>query len=294
MGHNLQFYPKSDGALIQNDDMQWIEQINKALEENRFCLYSQSIVPTDTQRPDSQEHYEVLLRLRDETGKIIPPMAFIPAAERYNLMQAIDRWVITTLFASQGAHYRQTYADCQKVGGFCLYAINLSGASINDDRFINFLHEQIQLYQIPPQVLCFEITETVAITNLTKAVALINEFRQLGCSFALDDFGTGMLSFAYLKKLPIDYLKIDGSFIKDIFSDPTDLAMTEAINQVSHVVGIKTITEFVENDAILEKIRTLRVDYAQGYGIAKLRPLVMPLNLQAGTPTPTINLSPGL
>lgn len=201
-------------------------------------------------------------------------MAFIPVAERYNLMQLIDRWVITTLFATQGQHYRQAYAAQQKLGGFCLYTINFSSASINDDRFINFLHQQIKLYQIPPQVLCFEITETVAISNLTKAVALIEEFKQLGCTFALDDFGTGMSSFAYLKKLAVDYLKIDGSFVRDILTDPIDLAMTEAINQVGHMMNIKTIAEFVENDAILEKIRHLGVDYAQGYGIAQPRPLL--------------------
>ncbi len=277
----VQIYQSSDRNSAQHDDMQWIEQINKALEENCFCLYYQSIAPTNAQTLHFYEHYEVLLRLRDETGKIIPPMAFIPVAERYNLMQSIDRWVISTLFATQGQHYRQTYEYCQKIGGSCSYAINLSGASINDDRFINFLHQQIELYQIPPQVLCFEITETVAITNLTKAVELMNEFKRLGCSFALDDFGTGMSSFGYLKKLPVDYLKIDGSFVKDILTDPTDLAMTEAINQVGHAMGIKTIAEFVENDAILEKIRKLGVDYAQGYGIAKPRPLVMPqLNQQ--------------
>jgi EAL domain-containing protein (putative c-di-GMP-specific phosphodiesterase class I) len=272
----VQVYQR-DRTLEQSSEIKWIEQINQALEENHFCLYYQSIAPTNPDLSHFQEHYEVLLRLRDRTtGKIIPPMTFIPLAERYNLMQLIDRWVITTLFASQGAHYRQTYADCQKSGGFCLYTINLSGATINDDRFINFLHEQIELYQIPPQVLCFGITETVAITNLTKAVALINEFKQLGCSFALDDFGMGMSSFGYLKKLPVDYLKIDGSFIKDILADSTDLAMTEAINQVGHVMGLKTIAEFVENNGILAKIRELGVDYAQGYGIATPRPLVIP------------------
>ncbi|PSB28973.1 bifunctional diguanylate cyclase/phosphodiesterase [Chlorogloea sp. CCALA 695] len=266
----------SDCNIAQHNDMQWIKQINKAIEEDRFCLYYQSITPTNPQTLRSWEYYEVLLRLRDESDKIIPPMEFIPAAERYNLMQLIDRWVIKTLFATQGQYYRETYAQYQNVGGFCLYAINLSGASINDEYFIDFLHQQIKIHQIPPQVLCFEITEIVAIANLAKVVAFIDEFKQLGCSFALDDFGTGMSSFDRLKKLPVDYLKINGGLIKDILTDPKNLAMTEAINQVSHAMGFKTIATFVENAPIFKKICELGVDYAQGYDIAIPCPLVIP------------------
>ncbi len=271
----------SDCNIAQHNDMQWVKQINKAIEEDRFCLYYQSITPTNPKTLRSWEYYEVLLRLRDESGKIILPMAFIPAAESYSLIQLIDRWVIKTLFATQGRYYRETYAQYQKAGGFCLYAINLSGASINDEYFIDFLHQQIKIYQIPPQVLCFEITEIVAISNLAKVVAFIDEFKQLGCSFALDDFGSEMSSFGSLKKLPVDYLKINGSLIKDIISDPKDLAMTEAINQVSHAMGFKTIATFVENDTIFKKICELGVDYAQGYDIATPCPLVIPqLNRQ--------------
>lgn len=271
--NRVHVYQTSDRQLAQQQgDMQWIARINKALEENRFCLYYQSIVPTSPHAPRG-EHYEVLLRLRDEQGELVPPMAFIPAAERYNLMHVIDRWVIRTLFNTQAPHYRQSWQRMQKDNYECLYTINLSGASINDDSFIEFLHQQILIHQIPPQVLCFEITETVAITNLTNAINLIRHFKHLGCSFALDDFGTGMSSFSYLKNLPVDYLKIDGNFVKDILTDATDLAMIEAINTVGHVMGIKTIAEFVENEAILDKIRALGVNYAQGYGIAKPLPL---------------------
>ncbi|WP_313931620.1 EAL domain-containing protein [Nostoc sp. FACHB-133] len=155
-----------------------------------------------------------------------------------------------------------------------MYAINLSGASINDEQFIEFIHEQFVLHQIPPQMICFEITETVAISNLSKAVLFISELRSIGCRFALDDFGSGMSSFTYLKNLPVDFLKIDGSFIKQILDNSIDLAMVEAINHVGHIMGLKTIAEFVENDAILEKIKALGVDYAQGYSIAKPCPFL--------------------
>lgn len=270
--NRVHIYQANDSELAQQrGEMQLASQITKALEENRFCLYYQPIVPVAN--TDSHgEHYEVLLRLYDESGKPVPPNLFIPAAERYNLMHLVDRWVIDTLFSSQKQHYRQAWERCQRLGDRCLYAINLSGSSINDDQFIEFVRERFSFYQIPPQVICFEITETVAITNLSKAVQFIQELKQLGCYFSLDDFGSGMSSFTYLKNLPVDYLKIDGQFVKDIVDDPTDLAMTEAINRVGQVMGIQTIAEFVENDAILDKLRMLGVNYAQGYGIAKPRP----------------------
>jgi EAL domain-containing protein (putative c-di-GMP-specific phosphodiesterase class I) len=220
-------------------------------------------------------HYEILLRLIDEQGNLVSPMAFIPAAERYNLMPTIDRWVIRTLFTSLGQHYRENRNPCQLLGGGCdcLYAINLSGTSLNDEQFIDFVREQLALHQVPPQAICFEITETVAIGNLRQAAQFMRSLKQVGCRFALDDFGSGMSSFAYLKNLPVDYLKIDGGFVKQIVDEPTDLAMVEAINHIGHVMGLQTIAEFVENDAILEKITAIRVDYAQGYGISKPCPL---------------------
>ncbi|MCV3214228.1 EAL domain-containing protein [Plectonema radiosum NIES-515] len=271
--NRVHIYQPDDTQLTQQQgEVQWVARINQALEENRFCLYYQTIVPI--KQCKNGEHYEVLLRLVDEVGNLVLPTAFIRSAERYNLMQTLDRWVIRTLFATQGQHYRETWksSQSQKVGCGCLYAINLSGASINDEQFIEFLHEQFALYQIPPALICFEITETVAIANLIKAAQFIRSLREIGCHFALDDFGSGMSSFAYLKNLPVDYLKIDGSFIKNIVDDPIDLAMVEAINQIGHVMGIKTIAEFVENQEILAKITALGVDYAQGYAIAKPRP----------------------
>jgi diguanylate cyclase (GGDEF)-like protein/PAS domain S-box-containing protein len=271
--NRVHVYQSDDRELTQQyGEMQWVGRITQALEEDRFCLYYQSIIPVALGQGES-EHYEVLLRLRDERGNLVAPMAFIPAAERYNLMHLIDRWVIRTLFASQSSYYQEAWQRSQTQEFRCLYTINLSGASINDNQFVSFLHEQFALHQVPPQVICFEITETVAITNLNRAMQLMQEFKRLGCRFALDDFGSGMSSFSYLKSLPVDYLKIDGDFIRNTLSDPTHLAMAEAINQIGHLMKIQTIAEFVENDQILQHLRTIGVDYAQGYGIAKPRPL---------------------
>ncbi|WP_375507036.1 EAL domain-containing protein [uncultured Nostoc sp.] len=278
--NRVHIYQTNDLNLArQQGEMQWVTRLTQALEENRFYLYYQSIVPT-TPTPSSKRHYEVLLRLWDETGNLILPGAFIPAAERYNLMHLIDRWVVRTLFAALEQHCCSSCEHCSTENAYCgcIHAVNLSGASINDDEFIDFLREQFALHQIPPSRICFEITETVAIANLTKAVEFINDLRSLGCCFALDDFGSGMSSFAYLKNLPVDYLKIDGGFIKNIVDNPIDSVMVEAIHQIGQVMGIQTIAEFVENDAILEKVTTLGVSYAQGYGIAKPRPLVFIAN----------------
>jgi len=274
--NRVHIYQADDIELAkQYGEMQWVGRITQALEDNRFRLYYQSIVPV-TCTESLTEHYEILLRLIDETGKLISPMAFIPAAERYNLMQTLDRWVIHTFFTNLAQcgnaqwHHYPFLANTHR----CLYTINLSGASINDDKFIDFVCDQFAIHQIPPQAICFEITETVAIKNLSKAAGFIRTLKEFGCCFALDDFGSGMSSFAYLKNLPVDYLKIDGSFIKHIVEEPIDLAMVDAINKIGQVMGIQTIAEFVENNAILEVIQNLGVNYAQGYGVGKPVPLI--------------------
>lgn len=277
--NRIQIYQISDSELaLSHGNIQWISKITNAIQENRFRLYFQTIEPINYNSNNGiSEHYEVLLRMVDATGQLVSPAVFMPAAERYNLMPAIDRWVISTLFSSQKERYRKKWKFCQSlmkrgINCDCLYAINLSGASINDDQFIDFLLDQFAIHDIPPQFICFEITETVAITNLTKAAQFINSLKAIGCRFALDDFGSGMSSFAYLKTLPVDYLKIDGSFVKDIVEDHVAGLMVEAINRIGQVMGIQTIAEFVENDAILEKIRALGVNYAQGYKIGKPSP----------------------
>ncbi|BAU63197.1 diguanylate cyclase/phosphodiesterase with PAS/PAC and GAF sensor [Stanieria sp. NIES-3757] len=253
----------------QSQEMRWLNLIQQALEQNKFRLYYQTIVPLQDFN-DAGEHYEVLLRLQDDNGAILSPMSFIPIAERYDLMKKIDRWTISNLFATQGAYYRQQQRG--KIRN--LYTINLSGQSLDDDSLSDFIEEQFYLHRIPPKIICFEITETAAIANLDKARHLITQLKQVGCTFALDDFGSGMSSFAYLKNLPVDYLKIDGIFIKDLLDNPINCTIVEAINQVSHTMKIKTIAEFVDNYATMAKLKLLGVDYAQGYGIAEPQPLL--------------------
>lgn len=221
----------------------------------------------------TREHYEVLIRLRGDDGKIIAPMAFIPAAERYNLMGQIDRWVIETLLTSQAEHYRRNWEQVRRGGPECLYCVNLSGASINDEQFVHFITGQFEQHRVPPQLICFEITETQAIANLSRASGLIDALKDLGCHFALDDFGSGTSSFDYLKNLPVDYLKIDGAFIRNIVEDPVDRTIVASITNVARLMGVRTIAEFVENQAILDMVCELGIDCAQGYGIARPEPL---------------------
>jgi diguanylate cyclase (GGDEF)-like protein/PAS domain S-box-containing protein len=255
----------------QRGDRQWILRIQKALEENRFCLYSQRI--TALQPGDDRDHYEILLRLMDQDGQIVLPGAFLPTAERYDLMGEIDQWVIQTFFAS----YQTLQQKLPDSSGLSprFYAINLSGSSLSNDRFLSFLQKQLLRYNVAPQTICFEITETMAISNLTQATQFIRALKQLGCHFALDDFGVGMSSLAYLKYLPVDYLKIDGCFVKNLVGDPVDRAMVECCNRIAHVMNIKTIAEFVEDRSTLDQLRELGIDYAQGYSIAKPTPLVL-------------------
>lgn len=261
--NRIQIFSADDSELVQrHGEMHWVARISKALEENRFILYQQPIIPLQGEE-NGELHFEILIRMRDENNQIIPPVAFIPAAERYNLMTTLDRWVVTNAFNWLVAHSKQRVC--------C--AINLSGQSIGDEKFLAFVIKQIKETGVAAQKICFEITETAAITNLSSALHFIAEVKKLGCRFSLDDFGSGMSSYAYLKSMPVDFLKIDGGFVKDMLDDPIDSAMVEAINNIGHVMGIKTIAEYVENDLILEKLRSMGVDYGQGYGIAMPSPL---------------------
>ena len=263
--NRVQVYHAGDTELsMRQGEMEWIGRLQKALEEDRFVLYSQDIAVLDPARK-IEDHCEILIRMLDEKGELVPPMAFIPAAERYNLMPSIDRWVIRNAFAIIA---RQR---AEKEGAPGIFAINLSGASIGDERFLDYVREQFTHFAVPPHSICFEITETAAIARLDKATDFINQPKSLGCLFSLDDFGAGMSSFAYLKHLPVDFLKIDGGFVKDMADDPIDRAMVEAINSVGHVMGKKTIAEFVDGERVIRLLREMGVDYAQGYGVAKPR-----------------------
>ncbi|MEL6929925.1 MAG: EAL domain-containing protein, partial [Cyanobacteria bacterium J06600_6] len=279
-------YDEQDAALAQQrGQRQWITKINQALlesfhldeslgeklvkESHRFSLHAQKIIGL---RKSGEYHYEILLRLIDESGEIIAPGAFLPAAERYELMPAIDRWVVNAFFANYEAYCQSNQKhDSQTFDN--LFAINLSGASINDSEFGTFLQAQFERYAIPPETICFEITETVAISSLDNAVTLIEKLKKIGCAIALDDFGSGMCSLGYLKNLPVDYLKIDGSFIKNIASDPINYATVEFFHHISKMMGIKTIAEFVEDELVLKNLQDIGIDYAQGYGIEQPQPL---------------------
>jgi diguanylate cyclase (GGDEF)-like protein len=254
----------SDIAKVHGD-MQWVTKINSALENNSFCLYAQVIQPNkSTDRTGL--HYEVLLRLVDESGSLISPNVFLPAAERYHLMTKIDKWVIENQFNYLSKHPKHLAA-------LELCSINLSGPSLTAPGFLKQVIDCLDHYQIPAKKICFEITETAAISNLTDAKTFIEIMHNKGCSFALDDFGTGLSSFAYLKYLPVDFLKIDGLFVKGIVNDPIDYAMVKSIHEVGRVMGKKTVAEFVESTEVGLKLKEIGIDYLQGYGIAKPCPI---------------------
>lgn len=264
--NRVHIYHEDDVELAKrHGEMHWVAVINRALEENRFYLVLQPIMSLAKGQVDA-EHYELLIRMQDGHGHVVAPDAFLPAAERYNLSTKVDRWVIDAAFQWLTNHPQQ-------LKRIMLCAINLSGCSLGDTGFLEFVIQQFAEHNLPPHKICFEVTETAAIANLTHATNFITALRKLGCRFALDDFGSGQSSFAYLKNLPVDFIKIDGMFVKDIVDDPIDLAMVKSINDMGHVMGKQTIAEFVENDAILEKLREIGVDYAQGYGIGRPRPL---------------------
>lgn len=258
------FHPDDQQLAQRQGEMQWVGKIQSGLEQNRFCLFGQPIVALDNH--EAGLHFETLVRFKDNSGIIIPPGAFLPAAERYNLASMLDRWVISTLF--EWLANKPGFLDQLSV---C--AINLSGLSMSDASMLSFISAEFSKWAIPTHKICFEITETAAIANLSCATHFINHLREQGCLFSLDDFGSGLSSFAYLKNLPVDFLKIDGLFVKDILVDKVDLAMVRSINEIGHVLNKKTIAEFVENVDIFTLLGTLGVDYAQGYGIGKPVPL---------------------
>lgn len=268
-GRNRVHYHELDesGSSAQQREMQWISKIQAALDEDRFVLYGQRI-QTILDSGTISQHYEILLRMVGNNNEVIPPGAFLPAAERFNLIASLDCWVIENLFKMLCEKIKD-----ESVLGKLTFSINLSGASMADDAFLMQILERLERMPIQPKNLCFEITETAAIANLAKATNFLMALRAKGCKIALDDFGSGLSSFAYLKSLPIDYLKIDGHFVKDIVEDPIDRAFVSTINKIGQVMGMETIAEFVENVQILDILADLGVNYAQGYGVHKPSPL---------------------
>ena len=257
--NRVHVYEPSDELVSERyGQMHWTARISKALEEHRFRLFQQPIVDITGK---NRGHLETLLRMVDDDGNVIPPGAFMPAAERYGLMPEIDRWVIREVFKHMGEKDLSVPVKYTEH----VFAINLSGDSINDDGLLKFILEQQEEYDISLTNICFEITETVAISNLNKATIFINELKNYGCKFALDDFGSGLSSFAYLKSLPVDYLKIDGGFVKDISDDRIDRAMVESIHQVGKVMKLETVAEHVEDEATLMILKEIGVDFVQGY-----------------------------
>ena len=261
--NRVHVYEPSDEAVSERyGQMHWTARISTALEENRFLLYQQVIVGVTG---NTRRHLEILLRMVDEEGNIIPPGAFMPAAERYGLVPEIDRWVIHEVFKYIG---RDDPADPVK-GTDRVFAINLSGDSINNPELLDYILKQKANYDISLTNVCFEITETVAISNLSKATIFINKLKGYGCQFALDDFGSGLSSFTYLKNLPVNYLKIDGSFVRNVSRDEIDRAMVESIQQIGNVMNLYTVAEHVEDEATLNVLEEIGVDYVQGYYLGR-------------------------
>ena len=262
--NRVQYYrPHDSDVSLRRHEMEWASRIQRALQDNLFVLYAQRIISVAGQAP-RENHQELLVRMVDDHGRIVLPMAFIPAAERYGLMPSIDQWVIQNAFSSINALGRSAGT----------YAINVSGTSIADERFLDFVREQFRQYRMPPGSICFELTETAAIANFDKAARFFGEMKSLGCMFSLDDFGAGMSSFGYLKHLPVDFIKIDGSFVKNVAYDQVDRATVQAINDVGHVMGKQTIGEFVDGEMGLGVLREIGVDFAQGDWIGPAAPFV--------------------
>ncbi|MFW5991574.1 MAG: EAL domain-containing protein, partial [Halanaerobiaceae bacterium] len=264
-GNRFYLFSEDDQNLSRHNlEVNWLPVISKTIEENRFLLHYQPII--SAAEPTSHKWYEILIRMIDEDGNLIMPGDFLPAAERYNMMPAIDRWVVEHFFALYKKHF-------MKQDNPPVFNINISGTSINEDNFLSFLKEQFDKYSIPPEKICFELTESVAVSNFIRANEFMQELRKTGCKFALDDFGSGFSSFEYLKHLAVDYIKINGSFIQNILSSELDYTMVSSINDITRALELQAIAEYVESENIYNKLIEIGIDYAQGYWIGKPEPL---------------------
>jgi len=261
--NNIHVLEMEDSNLLQRkEQIRWVARIQEGLRDNRFRLYAQLIEPMHSLT--SRLHYEILLRLQEADGTIIDPGAFIPAAESFYLMANVDLWVINQAFLELAEMYRRPFSRRFQV------SINLSGQSLSDPFNLgSYIENKLEEYELDGTDICFEITESAAIANLDEAAAFIEHIRELGCKFSLDDFGTGLSSFTYLKSLNVDYLKIDGSFVRDIVGDPVSESMVAAINQVGQAMQLETVAEYVENDEIKQMLNIIGVNYGQGYSIGR-------------------------
>ncbi|MEM6500336.1 MAG: EAL domain-containing protein [Cyanobacteria bacterium P01_C01_bin.89] len=258
--NQLEIYTlRQEDIATQYGKQSWLVKINQALVEERFCLFAQKIIPLH--HADHPTIYEVLIRMVGEDGELINPGQFLPVAERYNLMPDLDRWVVKNFL-------KRYWSMLEKHSENCIYTINLSGESLSSESFFSFLKECLSYPGSPASKICFEVTETMAIANLQRATKFIEEIKSLGCLFALDDFGSGMSSLAYLRTLPVDYLKIDGMFVREITTNKVDRTMVESCHRIAHSLGIETIAEYAESERVVERLRTIGIDYAQGFAIA--------------------------
>jgi diguanylate cyclase (GGDEF)-like protein len=257
--NRIKLFGDSRKALEKRRESTWVAEIHAALREDRLILYRQPVVSLKGER--QIHHYEILVRMRGRDGGVISPGLFLPAAERYGLIEEVDRWVIQRVF--------RYMAQEQLIGiATASYAINISGISLGDDTFADFVLASMSEEGVTPSRVQFEITETSAINNLERALIFIHKLRAAGCSFALDDFGRGVSSLAYLRQLPVDFLKIDGSFVRNMLEDEIDSAMVSTIDHLAKRMGISTIAEYVESPELMDKLCRMGVDYAQGFGIA--------------------------
>lgn len=257
-------YSPDDEALEQRrSDMLWVGRVKKAILQQSFSLYCQPMAALDEGKP----HFEILLRILDDDGQPLPPGKFISAAERYELMPSIDEWVVNEALRLLSSF------DISSIAPESTWSINLSGQSLSSERFKQFLADRLAGASLDNHQICFEITETAAIGQFDSAMSLVTTLKAMGARFSLDDFGSGLSSFSYLKEIPVDYLKIDGSFVRDIESSAVNFSMVQAMNSIGKLMDIHTIAEFVENDSIMGMLRAIGVDYAQGYAVSRPLPL---------------------
>jgi diguanylate cyclase (GGDEF)-like protein/PAS domain S-box-containing protein len=270
--NRIHVYRETDQMLAQRKgEMKWVSRLHDAFDKQLFQLFAMPIVNLQDVH---DRHDEILIRIVQRTGELTMPGAFIPAAERYDLMYQIDRWVVDAVCAyidGEGPHVPGEQPAQKRPHEHCVFSINLSGASISEPGFGDYILKKFEEYHIRPAQICFEITETAVIANLPKAQSFMARLKALGCRFSLDDFGCGLSSFGYLKALPVDYLKIDGVFVHDIAHNPVNRAMVRAINEVGHVMNIKTVAEYVEDETALQTVREIGIDYAQGYAVGGVR-----------------------